>query len=168
MSHTREVHFCPMCGAPLELRERYERVRPVCTACEHVVFFDPKVAVATLILRDEKVLLVRRGAEPKKGLWALPAGFIEWDEAPEAAAARECLEETGLTVQIDRLVDVFHTPDDGGLADIVIAYAATIMEGTLQAADDADDAQWFTRDNLPELAFLPSQRLMAKWVKGEI
>jgi ADP-ribose pyrophosphatase YjhB (NUDIX family) len=150
------------------MRDRYGMVRPICTACEHVVFFDPKVAVATLILRDDKVLLVKRGGEPKKGFWALPAGFIEWDEAPETAARRECLEETGLTVRIDRLVDVFHTPDDGGLADIVIAYAATIVEGTLQAADDADDAQWFTRTDLPELAFIPSQRLLAKWVKGEI
>ncbi len=168
MSQKREAHFCPMCGAPVEWKERYGVMRPVCNACGHVIFFDPKVAVATLILQDGKVLLVKRAGDPKKGFWALPAGFIEWDEDPAAAAKRECLEETGLTMRIDRLVDVFHTPDDGGLADIVIAYAASITSGALQAADDAEDASWFTRDNLPELAFLPSQRLLAKWVAGEI
>jgi ADP-ribose pyrophosphatase YjhB (NUDIX family) len=157
-----------MCGTALETRERYGMLRPICTACGHIVFFDPKVAVATLILQDERVLLVKRAIEPKKDFWALPAGFIEWNESPEDAARRECLEETGLIVEIERLVDVFHTPDDGGLADIVIAYAARITGGTLKAADDAAEATWFTRTTLPELAFLPSQRLMARWAAHEI
>jgi 8-oxo-dGTP diphosphatase len=168
MSHSREAHFCPMCGTALELHDRYGMVRPVCPSCGQVVFFDPKVAVAVLILRADKVLLVKRAGDPKKGFWALPAGFVEWNEDPQEAARRECLEETGLTVQIDGLIDVFHTPDDGGLADIVIAYAASITDGTLQAADDAEAAGWFSRTNLPELAFLPSQRLLARWVAGEI
>jgi ADP-ribose pyrophosphatase YjhB (NUDIX family)/ribosomal protein S27AE len=168
MSLTREARFCPMCGTALEQRERYGMVRPICPACGHIVFFDPKVAVATLILQDGKVLLVKRAGDPKKGFWALPAGFIEWNEDPQEAARRECLEETGLTVRIGRLIDVFHTPDDGGLADIVIAYAASITGGTLQANDDAEAVEWFTRANLPELAFLPSERLLARWVAGEI
>jgi 8-oxo-dGTP diphosphatase len=168
MSQPRTAKFCPECGAPLHLQQRYGRERPVCTACGHIVFFEPKVAVCTLILQDEKVLLVKRAGDPRKGFWALPAGFIEWDEDPQDAAQRECLEETGLTVQIDRLVDLFHTPDDGGIADIVIAYAAHITGGTLEAADDAEAVGWFTRAALPELAFLPSQRLLARWVAGEI
>jgi 8-oxo-dGTP diphosphatase len=168
MSLTREARFCPMCGKALEQRERYGMVRPICPACGHIVFFDPKVAVATLILQDEKVLLVKRAGDPKKGFWALPAGFVEWNEDPQEAVRRECLEETGLTVRIDRLIDVFHTPNDGGLADIVIAYAASITGGTLQANDDAEAVEWFTRASLPELAFLPSERLLARWVAGEI
>lgn len=153
-----------MCGGALEQRDHHGIQRPICSACNHIVFFDPKVAVATLILQDEQVLLVKRAGDPKKGFWALPAGFIEWDEDPKEAARRECLEETGLDVTIDRLVDVFHTPDDGGLADIVIAYAAYISGGLLGAADDAEEVGWFTRDNLPPLAFIPSQRILAKWV----
>ncbi|MBZ0280727.1 MAG: NUDIX domain-containing protein [Anaerolineae bacterium] len=168
MTHTREAHFCAHCGAAMIQQERYGRLRPVCSACGQVVFFDPKVAVCTLIFQDERVLLIQRAGDPKKGFWALPAGFMEWDEDPQDAARRECLEETGLIVQIDRLIDVFYTPDDGGLADIVIAYAASISGGILQAADDAETVGWFTRDSLPELAFLPSQRLLSKWAKGEI
>lgn len=168
MSQKREAHFCPMCGAPLELRDHDGIQRPICSACGHIVFFDPKVAVATLIFQDDKVLLVKRAGDPRKGFWALPAGFIEWNEDPLDAARRECLEETGLTVHIDRLIDIFHTPDDGGLADIVIAYAASITGGKLQAADDAEEANWFSRTDLPPLAFLPSQRLLARWVAGEI
>jgi 8-oxo-dGTP diphosphatase len=168
MSKARVTNFCPLCGARLEMRERYDAVRPVCPACDHVVFLSPSVAVVTLILQGDKVLLVKRAYEPKKGLWVLPAGFMEWDEDPAAAAAREVLEETGLEVQIDRLLDVFHTPDDGGLADIVIAYAAHVAGGALQAADDAEAVGWFTRADLPQLAFLPTQCLMAKWVAGEL
>lgn len=168
MGAVRVAHFCPLCGARLEQEQRYGFLRPVCKNCGHIVFFEPKLAVATLILQNERVLLVKRAGDPMKGYWALPAGFVEWDEDPAEAARRECLEETGLTVQIDRLLDVFHTPDDGGLADIVIAYAASIETGTLQAADDAEAVGWFTRDSLPSLAFLPSQRLLARWQAGEI
>ncbi len=168
MTHTRSARFCPMCGAPTELRKRYDHLRPVCSACGHVIFFDPKVAVCALIIQDERVLLVKRAGEPMQGYWALPAGFMEWDEDPQATARRECLEETGLEVRVERLLDVFHTPDDGGAADVVIAYAASIAGGTLRAADDAEAVGWFRRDELPALAFLPSQRLLARWVAGEL
>ncbi|MBI1282641.1 MAG: NUDIX domain-containing protein [Anaerolineaceae bacterium] len=168
MSHERVAKFCPICGAPTELHERFGIPRPICTACGYIVFFSPAVAVLALIIQGDKVLLVQRANDPKKGLWVTPAGFMEWDEDPAEAARREVMEETGLDVHIDRLLDVFHTPDDGGIADVVIAYAASIVGGTLQAADDAQDAAWFTRDNLPELAFLPTRRILARWVALEL
>ncbi len=163
MGKVRLARFCPMCGAPVELRLRFGTERPVCAACEHVIFFDPKVAVVTLIAHEDRVLLIQRANDPMEGYWALPAGFMEWDEDPAAAAQRECLEETGLVVKIDGLLDVFHTPDDGGLADVVIAYTAHITGGEMAAADDAAAVAWFTRDAIPPLAFLPTQRLIAQW-----
>jgi len=162
----RKANFCPLCGTALEQRERYGKVRPVCPNCNHTVFFDPKVAVVAFILNGDKVLLVKRAVDPMKGAWAFPAGFMEYDEDPRETARREVLEETGLEVQIDRLIDVFHTPDDGGAANIVIAYGATVVGGTLLAADDAEVVEWFSKENLPELAFMPSQQLAARWVAG--
>jgi 8-oxo-dGTP diphosphatase len=132
------------------------------------VFFDPKVAVAVWIVQDNQVLLVKRAGDPLKGYWALPAGFVEWNEDPQAAARRECLEETGLTIQIKRLIEVFHTPNDGGLADIVIVYSARVTGGELIAMDDAEAVGWFARDKLPLLAFLPSQHLIERWVSGKL
>ena len=67
-------------------------------------FFDPKVAAAVLVERDGHVLLVRRVGEPFRGLWTLPAGFINSGDDPAEAAARERLEETGLSVPCDVLV----------------------------------------------------------------
>ena len=168
MTHTRIANFCPICGAPTEMHERFGILRPVCSACGHIIFFSTSVAVLALITDGDQVLLVQRANDPKKGLWVTPAGFMEWDEDPAEAARREVLEETCLEVRIDRLLDVFHTPDDGGLADVVIAYAASVVGGTLQAADDAQAAAWFARDNLPELAFLPTERILARWVAREL
>ncbi|MEZ4667609.1 MAG: NUDIX domain-containing protein [Anaerolineae bacterium] len=168
MGVSRVAKFCPQCGFPLVQEFRFGMKRPVCPQCGHTVFFDPKLAVATLILKDDSVLLVKRACDPMKGYWALPAGFVEWNEDPTDAACRECMEETGLVVQIDRLLDIFHTPDDGGLADLVIAYQASIKAGTLRAADDAEDVRWFDRESLPPTAFLPSQRLLARWLDGEL
>jgi ADP-ribose pyrophosphatase YjhB (NUDIX family) len=157
-----------MCGTRLEQRPRNGAIRPVCPACDHTIYFDPKVAVAVCLMQDDQILLVRRGMEPMQGLWAMPAGFMEYDEDPQAAARREVLEETGLEVRIDRLLEVFHTPSDGGLANIVITYAASITGGRLQASDDADDVGWFSKANVPAVAFLPSQTIVQRWLAGEL
>lgn len=168
MSQRQAITFCPRCGARLAVQPRRGALRPVCPACDYTVYFDPKVAAAVLICADERVLLVRRANDPFQGAWTLPAGFVDAGEDPRAAAAREALEETGLTVAIDGLLDVFHTPDDGGMADIVIVYRASVTGGTLCAADDADAAAWFRAEDVPALAFLPSTAVVSRWRRGEL
>ena len=163
---SRIARFCPACGQPLAWQRREGALRPTCAACGHVVFFDPKVAVAAWIRQDERLLLVRRRGEPMGGYWAMPAGFMEYDEDPEDAVRREVLEETGLQVRLERLLQLFHTPADGGLANLVLVYAATISAGDLRAGDDADAVAWFQRDDLPRLAFLPTQALVKRWQAG--
>lgn len=157
-----------MCGAPLETRERFGRLRPVCPSCGHTVFFDPKVAVVTFVTDGDCVLLVRRSADPGKGLWALPAGFVDADEDPRDAVARETLEETGLMVEVVRLLELLHRPDEQGLADIVVAYAARVTGGSLQAGDDAEAVAWFARDHLPEMALATTHLLIQRWLAGEL
>lgn len=162
----RVARFCPLCGTPLEQRERFGRVRPVCPNCGHTVFFDPKVAVVLFIVRDDAVLLVRRANDPAQGQWALPAGFVDYDEGPQVAAAREVREETGLEVEVGALIDVLHRPDDEGLADIVIAYSGRVTGGALCAGDDADAVGWFQRDALPEIGLTTTALLIERWASG--
>ncbi len=165
--HKRTANYCPICSTSLEQRETAGRQRPVCPACGYVVYFDPKVAVVVFIKQDDKVLLIRRAMNPGIGKWAFPAGFVDYDEAPTTAAVREVLEETGLHVEIEGLLDVFPRKDDG-LADIIIAYSAHIVGGTLNAGDDAVDVGWFAKDNLPELVFYPSIALAERWQAGHL
>lgn len=164
---TRIANYCPICGSPLISQLHSSRMRPYCRACRQPIYFDPKVAVVVFIERGEQVLLIQRGMNPGKGKWALPAGFVDYDEAPQAAAIRETLEETGLQVQIERLLAVYPKRDKG-LADIVIAYSASVIGGRLAAGDDAAAVGWFSRHSLPPLVFYPSITLTALWQRGEL
>ncbi|MYD08899.1 MAG: NUDIX domain-containing protein [Chloroflexi bacterium] len=164
---SRIARFCALCGRRLTERRISGRARPYCAACQQPVYFDPKVAVVVFIEKGDSVLLIRRAVDPGKGLWALPAGFVDHDEAPEAAAVRETLEETGLNVRIEKLLAVYPKRDQG-LADIIIAYSAKALSGAAQAGDDAAEVGWFTRDDLPPLVFYPSITLTNLWRAGAL
>jgi 8-oxo-dGTP diphosphatase len=159
MAHT-QINFCPRCGTPITLENKFGKVRPVCPACGWLHFADPKVAAAVLVEQDGRVLLVRRVNEPFRGLWTLPAGFVDADEHPASAAARECLEETGLSVRVTRVLDVVAGREHPRGADFVIVYAAEVESGTLFAADDADAVGWFERSELPPLAFKATRQVL--------
>lgn len=155
-----EVNYCLRCGTRLELANRFGALRPVCPACGWVYFADPKVAVAVLVEDDHRVLLVQRSGEPQRGLWTLPAGFVDAGEDPLEAARRECREETGLEVNVIELVDVISGQEHPRGAHIFIVYRAEITGGELQAADDADGAGFFSIDALPPLAFSSTRKIL--------
>ncbi|MEO0563657.1 MAG: NUDIX domain-containing protein [Chloroflexota bacterium] len=109
------------------------------------------------------VLLIKRGVDPEKGKWALPAGFVNAGEPPAEAAVREIQEETGIVVPGVNLLDVFSNPGDG-TADIIIAYGVELKaHGPTHAADDAEEAAFFRADNLPPTAFKTTEWLLAGW-----
>jgi ADP-ribose pyrophosphatase YjhB (NUDIX family) len=116
--------------------------------------------VAVLIEKDGQVLLVRRANDPQRGLWTLPAGFVDAGEDPILAAERECLEETGLQVKVTGLLDVIFGLEHPRGAHIVIGYWGTIVDGVLRAADDVDRVAFFSRDDLPELAFSATRKIL--------
>ena len=149
-----QIKFCPRCGTPVVSEFHYGQNRPVCPACGWIFFADPKVAAAVLVEREDgRVLLVRRVNEPFKGLWTLPAGFVNADEDPAEAAARECLEETGLAVEITGILDIRAGREHPRGSDFVIFYRGQVRGGEIHAGDDADEAGWFERGDLPGLAF---------------
>lgn len=155
-----EFKFCPRCGQPLKVEERFGKMRPVCPACGWIHFVDPKVAAAVLVVQEGRVLLVRRVNEPFRGLWTLPAGFVNGGEDPAEAAQRECLEETGLSVRVTRVYDIVSGREHPRGADFVIIYQAEVTGGDLKPDDDADAAEWFDAAHLPPLAFLATQKVL--------
>jgi len=155
-----DFNYCPRCGALVKHELRFREIRPVCPACGWIHFIDPKVAAAVLIEQNGQVLLVRRVGEPFRGMWTLPAGFINGGEDPSEAAARECLEETGLNVRVNRVLEIISGKEHPRGADFVIVYQAEVLGGELKPDDDVDAAEWFARDHLPPLAFRATQKVL--------
>jgi 8-oxo-dGTP diphosphatase len=157
-----EFNYCPRCGTKVNHEELYGKVRPVCPQCKWIHFVDPKVAAAVLIEQEGRVLLVRRAGEPFRGFWTLPAGFINGGEDPAEAAARECLEETGLSVRVNGILDIISGKEHSRGADFIIVYHAEVIGGDLKPDDDADAAEWFGRQELPPLAFRATQIVLSR------
>jgi ADP-ribose pyrophosphatase YjhB (NUDIX family) len=155
-----EIKFCQRCGAPISWQDRFGRLRPVCIRCDWVFFPDPKVAAAVLIEREGKVLLVRRANDPERGKWTLPAGFVDAGEDPARAAERECLEETGLQVHVNGLLNVLYGQEHPRGAHIIIFYRADMLAGSLSAGDDVDEVAFFPINNLPPLAFETTKKIL--------
>jgi len=161
-----EVKFCIRCATPLERAVRFGQVRPVCPACGWIYFADPKVAVAVLVARQNQVLLVRRINEPFRGLWSLPAGFVDAGEDPSQAAQRECQEETGINIQNINLISTITGREHPRGADILLVYRAEIIGGEIHPGDDADQADFFPLDRLPPLAFKSTVDILRKHLGG--
>jgi 8-oxo-dGTP diphosphatase len=159
-----DIRYCPRCGTPVIQAMRFGRKRPVCPQCDWVYFADPKVAVALLVFKVGKILLVQRSNEPFRGFWSLPAGFIDAGEDPVEAAARECREETNLEVRITELVDLISGQEHPRGAHLLIVYRGEILSGELKPGDDAEQADFFDLRALPPLAFASTRVIFERWV----
>ena len=154
------IRFCPLCGTSLIERYHTGRMRPACPNCGWVYFPDPKVAVAVLIKRDDRILLVQRRYDPQKGFWTLPSGFVDAGEDPKLAAERECLEETGYVITNIQLQDVLFSQEHSRGASILIIYHAEVQSGELIAGDDAVQAGFYKINDLPPLAFASTKQIL--------
>lgn len=113
----------------------------------------PFVGVGAVVFKDRQVLLVRRGRAPRKGLWSLPGGLQEIGETVFAAARREVLEETGLTIEVMELVDVVDSitrdaEDRARYHYTLVDVRAEWRAGEAVAGDDAEAVAWAPLDDL--------------------
>jgi 8-oxo-dGTP diphosphatase len=115
---------------------------------------NPALTVDAVIVKDGKIVLIKRKEGPFQGQYALPGGFVEYGETVEAALRREVLEETGLVVDVSSLVGIYSDPRRDPRGHVVsAAFVAVIVRGELAGGSDAAEAIFWDITNLPPLAF---------------
>jgi 8-oxo-dGTP diphosphatase len=119
-----------------------------------MVYKTPKLTVDGVILENGEILLIKRKGEPFKGKWALPGGFVEYNEKVEDAVIREIREETGVNAEIKELVGVYSDPKrDPRGHTVSIVFLLNVISGEIKCGDDACNAKFFNLKKLPDLSF---------------
>ncbi len=116
----------------------------------------PVVGVGAVVVHEGRVLLVRRGAAPSRGLWAVPGGALELGETLQQGAEREILEETGVAIRAREPIcafDFFERDGDGRIRFhfVIVDVAADYIRGDVKGADDALEARWLAPEDLEGL-----------------
>ena len=116
----------------------------------------PRVAVGAFVFKDDRVLLVRRGRPPAKGLWAIPGGSMNLGESLQEATEREIREETGIIIKAKEPVytfDVIERDEDDRIRFhyVIVDLMAEYVSGSVQSGDDALDARWVSPGEIKAL-----------------
>ncbi|SDF56516.1 8-oxo-dGTP diphosphatase [Methanolobus vulcani] len=113
----------------------------------------PKLTVDAVIIFNEKIVLIQRKNPPFQGKFALPGGFVDIGETTEEAVVREVLEETGLTIEIVKLLGVYSEPSRDPRGHTVSVVYLTMGDGVPRANSDARAVQLFSLSDIPQMAF---------------
>jgi 8-oxo-dGTP diphosphatase len=129
----------------------------------------PMVGVGGVVIQDGRALLIRRGTEPLKGEWSIPGGMLEVGETLVAGVERELLEETGLTVRVIELIEIFERISHAKIPDVnaqpnprpqyhfvIVDYLCEIVSGAAIAGSDVTDLAFATEDELSQFNLTPT------------
>lgn len=148
------MRYCPSCGGAIERRvpELDDRERHVCATCETVHYSNPKVIVGSVCTLGEQLLLCRRAIEPSRGLWTIPAGYLELGETAEEGAVREAWEEARATIAIEGLIAVYSLKR---IDQVQLLYRANLADSNVRAGPESLEVMLIGWDAIPwkELAF---------------
>lgn len=128
----------------------------------------PLLAVDAIIIKDDKILLVKRKKEPFAGYFALPGGFVHYGEETEEAVIREVKEETGLRVEPIKVFNVYSNPQRDPRGHIIsICYLAQFIKGRPQPqVGEIADVSWYDLLNLPTPLAFDHQQIIDDYLKS--
>lgn len=153
----RSWKHCPRCAAQLVLHDATDDVHVACPACGFVQYDNPLPTCVVVILDDDgdRVLLARRGHEPRAGRWDAVGGFLNLGETAEESAHREIFEELGVGLVDLSPLGTFVSQYEPGRQTIAAAFTARLEPGAVVAlSDENTEVAWFAFDALPaEMAF---------------
>jgi ADP-ribose pyrophosphatase YjhB (NUDIX family) len=152
------MKYCNVCGQAVEtlIPAGDNRERHVCSDCGTVHYVNPKMVVGAVVEWGEQILLCKRAIEPRRGLWTVPAGFLELGETLEQGAAREALEEAQAQIQIQALLSVINVTRVG---QVHVMFRARLANPSFGVGEESLEVDLFKQGDIPwdELAF-PSVR----------
>ena len=149
MAHIFTPKFCAWCGGRLVAGQGLNPGGApfYCTGCGLPVYEDPKLAVAVIVQTDQGVLLLRRAQKDlAHGKWILPGGHVDRGEVVPEAAMREVAEETGLQVELEKLLGIYSYQDHPW---VLVVYTARANGGRLEAGAEALEIKAFTAEDMP-------------------
>jgi ADP-ribose pyrophosphatase YjhB (NUDIX family) len=150
----RRIQHCRVCGARTEYVVPADdtRERATCTVCGEIHYENPINVVGTVPFWNDQVLLCRRNIEPRRGLWTLPAGFMELGETTAEGASRETDEEAGARIALGGLFTVLNVVRAG---QVHLFYLAELQDTRFAPGPETIEARLFREDEIPwdEIAF---------------
>ena len=159
--------FCSLCGGVTVTRREDNVPRSYCETCGVFFYENPLPVVSTILLSDRKILLVKRGKKPYRGMWCLPTGFAEAGESIEDAALRELEEETGMRGSIVGLVDL-GSAENYYYGDLLfVTFEVEATGGRLARGGDADTVRYFPLDRIPRLAFTSNKKAIEAFIRSK-
>jgi ADP-ribose pyrophosphatase YjhB (NUDIX family) len=154
MQWPQPIRHCRACGAAVQYRIPPDdsRERAICPACGEIHYVNPLNVVGTVPFWGDQVLLCRRAIEPRRGLWTLPAGFMELGETTAQGAARETDEEAGARIEMLELFTVLNVVRVG---QVHLFYRARLLDEHMAPGSETLEARLFHEHEIPwdELAF---------------
>ena len=168
LSDGSKLKFCPLCGAPLVERwiEEELHTRKVCSDCGYIFYLNPKVAAGVIPREGGKIWLLRRNIPPGDGRWTFPGGYVDLGESVPDAAVREALEETGLDVRLDGLLNVYSYKNVG---IVLVAYRGSVVGGKASLSPESQEVRAFLPEDVPweELAFTSTKDALRDYIRYE-
>ncbi|WP_342537662.1 MULTISPECIES: NUDIX hydrolase [unclassified Sporosarcina] len=144
------MNYCSNCGEVLEIRVINDEEYKACSSCSFIHWGNYSVSVGALVIKDEKMLLVRRKDNPGKGKWTNPGGYIGQTELIEQSVIREVLEETGVTTKVKSIVMLGDYP--GRVHNIYIGFLMEYLEGQPQPDEvEVDGAGFFSLEEMESM-----------------
>ncbi len=161
--------YCLLCGTQFIQEQGAKKTRPLCPNCGFIYYRNPSPTVSVLVTHNNKILLGKRLGEPGKGKWALPSGYIEFEDDFLTAAIREIKEETGLDIEILSILNVQSAFLPLEYHFLGIYLLGQVIGGRLNPEDDLKDVNWFAlSEPLPEMAFPSDVDLIQAYSNGEV